>query len=1335
MVDNLSTEENLQQKIEDMYNAYEEETVQQQPSMLEETPEPISVKQDPVPESEDSTSVQESLETKIDRLYDEYQEPSGLGSTQPQQAFEYTADLEAPDADKDGKLTYEEMSQDKEFMNKLETYWTNRTDTGIRDKDETDTEYLERFMESHYRGFMYNDIELGDQIAYLSGADDQTKLLFGDVFSKIEQYAPTLIDDEMTGGQRRQAMYDVFAYSMTSVSNWAPLLVSGMAGSLAGPAGTTAAVGAALAATRAGATSAIRNILLKHAAIKPLAKTTIAGAGLAGLEEAAIQNVKRMGSIDPATGKYDPNVKPEDIELDYGGIGVQAGIGAAFNVPTGIAAHMKIKKFNKKREEQLKAIKEAQKKKQKVQGAIDSVTSNPSTGAESMETLVLSNAIEEAKGKKAPLMSVVTENFAIVDNVDPKYQKEALDSLINNGIFDKMAAVSLGVQNDLNKIGMLDVLGEVAATTYGRALRDEDRITAALADGLDGIQNRILSDKDDLGSALRREVGDTETKVAEAVLEDVLSRNNIDKKDFLTFMSYYSNGAISVGDISRKSMSDAAKLMATASKYRKQLLGEVYPNVDPEMRKILDSYAGKSNNKVVSALEFGDAVRTLDRVRISSLTSQLVTTARNVLSGATIVVGQTGVNFIDSLMYQLGSGIKSAAGGKVSKEGIGKGLSEIWSDSWSVITAVVDPAVSNKSQVLVDATMEWTPTLHKTLIRSQPDLATTGQNKFTRAANGYITAINHFNIASDSFFRRAFYMSSLDKRFKRFLRDHKAKTGKDYADGKIKNVMQYIESGRVLDKKMIVGATEDALKMTFAAAPESSFGKTILGATEKLRPFSSVVMPFPRFFANALRTMYEYNPIPANSLSKLYQAMNDKETRSLAGAFGDAQREAYAKNIVGTAAFAFAVNHLGNKEDNTPWYDVNGVDIRAMWPMSAYFATAEMFMDAGVIEESTPRARTNADRKAYFETLSGIPVRGGEQISNLIDSVGALITGVADDSVGTQTYNDRIAEFAADYFGGYLTPLKMAKDIADQVAVDARYKDIRAGVEDEDYSTKITARIANSYLPENIFGYDARVQGQKDAPARQYLLDNAEKMRRHPMARFVGITFTPKTSELERELARVGIKRKDLMPYTGSAQLDNRQGRNFSYYAVDGLRDLVGSDQYNADVNQYGQPMNERQKLNYQKELVKKRASFYRDFVKEATNTEASVEAEARASAMYLEIDKMKERNASTEELAQAYMDVAEYQLYDISNNEMKTKWNKRTSGQNASMIEAIFAKRHEEAVIKQKTTPELLTVLDYMYLRGPTILEQRSFGLALAEYESYQEYMGEQATGRTPLN
>jgi hypothetical protein len=404
--------------------------------------------------------------------------------------------------------------------------------------------------------------------------------------------------------------------------------------------------------------------------------------------------------------------------------------------------------------------------------------------------------------------------------------------------------------------------------------------------------------------------------------------------------------------------------------------------------------------------------------------------------------------------------------------------------------------------------------------------------------------------------------------------------------------------------------------------------------------------------------------------------------------------------------------------------------------MSAYAAMAEMFMDAGVIEEKTPRARSNKDRKMYLETLSGIPVRGGEQISNLLTAVGELVTGIPDDSVGTQAYNDRVAEFAADYFGGYLTPLKMAKDIADQVSVDARYKDIRAGVEDQDYSTKIKARVANSYLPENIFGYDTTVTpSQKNAPPRQYLLDNAEKLRNFPVARFVGVTLTPKTSPLELELTRVGITRKDLMPYTGSSQLDNMQGKVFSYYAVDGIRDLLGSEQYNTDVDQYGQPMDEKRKLTNQKNLISKRASFYRDTVKETVRGETAAEAENRAAALFVEIDKMKERGASTEELAKAYMDVAEYHLHSISNNEQKVEWNKRTSAKNAAIIESIFSRRHEEALIKSRTTPDLLTVTDYMYLRGPTILEQRSFGLAVAEYKLYEQFIEEQAAGRTPTN
>jgi hypothetical protein len=442
-----------------------------------------------------------------------------------------------------------------------------------------------------------------------------------------------------------------------------------------------------------------------------------------------------------------------------------------------------------------------------------------------------------------------------------------------------------------------------------------------------------------------------------------------------------------------------------------------------------------------------------------------------------MVAGQTGVNFIDSAMYQIGRGLQNAAQGNFSKAGAGvaKGVKDVLSDSASVLYGVMN---TTKSQTLIDATMEYTPALHRQLIRNQPDMFASGKDKFARAANGYIETLNHFNMASDSFFRRAFYMSSLDKRFKKFLRDYEAKHGSPYAGGQIKNVMQFVESGRILDKKLIAGATEDALKMTFAANPELKPAKVFLSFMEVTRPVSSVVMPFPRFFVNSLRTMYEYSP--ANAAAKMFHGIAKAETGPIKGAFGDAQREAYAKAAIGTSTMAFMVNHLANKEDNTPWYDMGGVDIRAMWPLSSYAAAAEFLIDAdnflgtNLIQEKVPRNRSAQDRKMYLETMSGFPVRSGENVNRLLEGFSTLATGFEWDSTAAQKNNDRLSEFSAEYLGGFLTPLKMFKDVADQIAVENTQKDIRAGIEDESFTTKLTARAVNSYLPENIFGYDVQ---------------------------------------------------------------------------------------------------------------------------------------------------------------------------------------------------------------------------------------------------------------------
>jgi hypothetical protein len=228
-------------------------------------------------------------------------------------------------------------------------------------------------------------------------------------------------------------------------------------------------------------------------------------------------------------------------------------------------------------------------------------------------------------------------------------------------------------------------------------------------------------------------------------------------------------------------------------------------------------------------------------------------------------------------------------------------------------------------------------------------------------------------------------------------------------------------------------------------------------------------------------------------------------------------------------------------------------------------------------------------------------------------------------------------------------------------------------------------------------------------------------MRKSPIARFVGITYSQKNSELELEMQRIGVKRGDMLPYTGSSRLDNRQAKYFGHYAVEGFKDLFGSEEYNSDVNELGVKMTQQEKLNRQRSLVKQRTKQYRGYTKDAANSEAAQEADAKASAMRVVIEKLKRENASTEELSDAYSQLAEFELYHLTNDEMKVRWDKKSSEADASSIERLFQQKHLEAIDKANRG-ELLSSIDYLFLRGDSIVEQRSYGLALSALDSMLE-------------
>ena len=1286
----------------------------------------------------------DSLRVDTPSVYEPPEQQTVLSVDAEEPKFDnYGAPLEAEknDEDGDGVLTLKQLSEDPVFMKKVETYYTNRMDSGAREEGQSDLSYLEDFMSDHYRAFLYRDTALVDQIFHLKNASKDERLLFGDIYSTIEKNAPSVFSDEMGFSDRAQAVGDALWYSLTSASTVGTILASGGAGSLAGPVGTVGGAVSGVTAVKAASTAAIRSVLLskitnaaakskatasfvgKALVSKPMAKATIASVGMSTVDDLMVQTVEKLGSVDPTTQKYDPTVSPSDLDYSMGRAAV-AGIsgGVLQAAPVAVGAYAKLKRFNSKRAESMDAIKEAQKKYQETLDGVESVTSTPSTGILDAETIKLADAINKAYNNKSkePLMKKVEEDFVFIDNILKEDADKAINALQNAEVFEKMGKVSIQLQKDLDSMGLLDVLGERATATYRGILGDKgsppSRITAVVADGLDGIENIFDGN-------YAKTLSPADEKAVIAVLDEALIKSGVDKKDFVTYMSFYTNGAISIGDMTRKSMSTAAKTMAKASELKRQFFGELYQKPDETMRKILDSYLPQSDGKTMRGVDTTvNVIKTLDRVRTASLTSQLVTTVRNIYSGGMMVAGQTGVNLIDSTLYHTGRGLLNLKDGNISGEGIIKGIGEVMADSFSVINAVTN---QTKSQILIDATMEYTPQLHKALIRSQPDLMDASKGKFSRYANTYIEAINHFNIASDSYYRRAFYMSSLDKRFKNFLRDHKSKHGSAFKDKngvEFKNVTQFIESGRILDKRLIAGATEDALKMTFAATPENAMGKKLLSGLEAWRPITTVVMPFPRFFVNAIRTTYEFSPL--NPAVKMTRALGGKEYT------GAQHRESVAQGLIGTAAFAFAYNYLSNKEDNTPWYDVGGVDIRALWPASAYFAAMELFiaMDQQVgsdtFTEKTPRKRTGSDIKQALETLTGFPVRSGENVNRVFKATADLanenllsLTGLTD-SVSAEKKMDNIAEFTAEYLGGLGTPLRMIKDVSEQLSVDSRRKDIRAGLEDESSMTKIFSRMASSNLPENIFGSDV----QEPMPIRQYMYEDAEKSRNSPLARFAGLTFTDKTGELEREVARVGLKRKDLLPYTGSGRLDSLQTKHYRIAAVDSLRTLINTKNYNSDIDPAtGKQLSVQLKLRRQKGLIAERSKHFRDVAKETASREANKEAAEKAAILYDKIELLKKENATKEELAEARGEYAAYVLYHISSDEQKVKWDNQTSSEDASAIEQIFKDRHEEALRKVKDK-EALTVVDYMYLRGPTIAEQKSFGFALAEYKFYKE-------------
>ena len=104
----------------------------------------------------------------------------------------------AQEADQEERLSFAQLASDDEYMDMLRDYNNDRFgESGAQGKDETDEEYLKRFL-THTREFEFNSIDLGRQLDWVRNADKDKRIQFGYLYSQLERL-PSFYEEGGTG--------------------------------------------------------------------------------------------------------------------------------------------------------------------------------------------------------------------------------------------------------------------------------------------------------------------------------------------------------------------------------------------------------------------------------------------------------------------------------------------------------------------------------------------------------------------------------------------------------------------------------------------------------------------------------------------------------------------------------------------------------------------------------------------------------------------------------------------------------------------------------------------------------------------------------------------------------------------------------------------------------------------------------------------------------------------------------------------------------------------------------------------------------------------------------
>ena len=602
-------------------------------------------------------------------------------------------------------------------------------------------------------------------------------------------------------------------------------------------------------------------------------------------------------------------------------------------------------------------------------------------------------------------------------------------------------------------------------------------------------------------------------RISDQIFE-LLQTNRLSGDDFDKILSKYGISKLDFSQVYRAEVREAARLLGQLGASSRRL------------NKLLDETGseGKLLDEVIemNVDDFGTGVskklRELDNIRRGALVSQIGTTVRNVQAQFGRVGMDTLTKAMDNTLQQMFSTFVDPLTGQ-------KGRPVDWSGTFDLLMSISKN--KKKSKEISDWILNASPKQQDKLFTNYlSDVSKVSGGGLIGKASKAVNALNFFNKAQEYYFRNGMFATRLAE----IMREKGLDLNKMFEAGDMSKI----------SKADIEDAVDTALEFTYSKTPppDSVMGGAV-NFINKLPFVLTSVIPFPRFMANALKFQFEHSPLGAATL------LTPSQLKALARGDKAATRK-MSKAMVGSAALYAAYQFRDSEYAGEKWYEAKGpngkrIDLRPYFPLTPYLLVADVIkrMNEGTVP---------FDAKDIAQGLSGAQFRGGTGLA-LVDNIINDVSGV--DS--TDKISKSMARYVTDVLGGYLTPFRMIKDF---VEPDQTYRtpevtgeigtDIARGLARNIPYLEKALEFPESEIPTRAGGIE------RFAPASRQLL---------------GASITLPKNPAEAEFDRLGLKRRDILPYTGDTNADQLISKYMGPLVEDKISQLVQSPRYQEATN------------------------------------------------------------------------------------------------------------------------------------------------------------------------